>query len=92
MHVAVDGAGGQEVGMVGREVDVRDGPGVALQGVLDGAVGRVLPMIQVPDEAAVVGRGGDPVVAGGEGRPLHVDHEPRESVAADAPRRTEGGI
>lgn len=45
----------QEVRVVGGEVDVGDCPAVGLEGMLYGARGRVIPQVEVPHQAAVVG-------------------------------------
>ena len=88
VNEAVDGTSRQHVMMVGREIDVGDGSAVGLERVLDGAIRRVLPEVEVPDQDAMVGRRGYPVVSGGERRPLDVDDQPWRTMAPE----TAGGI
>ena len=84
VDISVDSTGGQNVGVVGREVHVSDGPAVALERVLDGTIGRILSQIEVPDEAAVVGGGGHPVVTGSKRRPLDIDDQPGQAMATES--------
>jgi hypothetical protein len=87
IDISVNGAGCQEIWVVCGEVDVGDGPIVGLKRMLDGARGRVVPLIEIPDETAMVRCGCNPVVPRCKGRPLYVDHEPREPMAAQPARR-----
>jgi len=45
VHIAIHGAGGKEVWMMGGEVDIGDGPAVALQRMLDGTRRRVISQV-----------------------------------------------
>ena len=83
MDVSVNSAGGQNVGVVGREVHVSDGPAVALERVLDGTISRIFSQVEIPDEAAVVRGGGHPVVTSSKRRPLDIDDQPGQPMAAE---------
>lgn len=82
MDVAVDRAGGEEIGMIGGKVDVGDGSAVTFKRVLNSARVRVISEIEVPDEGAVVSRRHDPIITSGKGRPLDVYNEPWQAVAS----------
>ena len=70
--------------MVCGEVDVRDGAAVALKRMFNCTRVRVLSHIQVPYQSAVVGGRNHPVVSGGEGRPLDINNQPWQPMAAQA--------
>ncbi len=93
VYIAIDGAGSQKVRVVGGEVDVGDGAAVSLEGVLDRTRRRVVPQVQVPNKATMVGCRSNPIVTSGKRRPLNIDHEPRKAMAAQpswwAPRGVE---
>lgn len=69
----VHGACGQKLRVRGVEIDICDGPGVAVENVLDGVVGRPG---EVPDHGLLVRRGDDPAGLRAVGGPLHVGHLP----------------
>jgi hypothetical protein len=43
VDIPVHGTRGEDVGMVRREIDVRNRPAMALQGMLDSTIGGILP-------------------------------------------------
>lgn len=48
MDIAIDRARREHVWMVRREVDVRNGPAVALERVLDGPGSGIISLIEIP--------------------------------------------
>jgi len=72
--------------VVSGEIDIGNGAIMAPKRVLNGTRGRVIPQIEIPDEGAMVRSRYDPVIAGGEWRPLNIHNKPREAVASQAAR------
>lgn len=92
VDIAVDSTGGEHIRMVGREVDIGDGPAMAIQGMLDRSRRGVIPEVQVPDQTAVVCCRCHPVVALSERGPLHIDDEPWQAMTAQSPGSTVGRV
>jgi hypothetical protein len=67
VNISIHCARGKRVGVVSREVDVSDGSAVGLEGMLDGTRRRIVPLVKVPHQTAMVCRGSNPVVASREG-------------------------
>jgi hypothetical protein len=70
MDIAIDSTGGEEVWMVGREVDIGNGSRVGMEGVLDRRPRTIV--VEVPHQSFLVRSTNHPVVSGGERGPLHV--------------------
>lgn len=87
VHVTIDGRGGHQVHVVKREVDICNSAAVPTERVLNGASGRIIAQIEVPDQGAMVGSRDDPIVATCKWGPLHINNQPRLPGATETTGR-----
>ena len=89
VYEAVNCASGEYVRMMRREVDISDSSVVAMKSVFDCSAPTL--RCDIPYDGLLIGGAHNPIVAGGEGRPLNIRNLPG-CVVFEMPRRGIRGI